>query len=82
MEQLMPAHWILKKVVTINRVARVVKGGRNFRFNTVVVVGDENGHVGVGAGKAAGIPEQYEGNRRCQEEYHKVPIVNTTIPTR
>lgn len=46
-----------EKVVTIRRVTKVVKGGRNFRFAAVVVVGDENGHVGAGMGKAVEIPE-------------------------
>ena len=46
-----------EKVVYINRVTKVVKGGRNFRFSALVVVGDENGHVGVGTGKSIEIPE-------------------------
>ena len=50
-------HDIKEKVVTINRVAKVVKGGRTFRFSALMVVGDGNGHVGCGTGKAAEIPD-------------------------
>lgn len=58
MKKIDPSALDLKdRVVTINRVTKVVKGGRNFRFAALVVVGDENGHVGVGLGKATEIPE-------------------------
>ena len=58
MKKIDPSTLDLKdRVVTINRVTKVVKGGRTFRFAALVVVGDENGHVGVGLGKAAEIPE-------------------------
>ena len=58
MKRIDPSTLDLKdKVVTINRVTKVVKGGRTFRFAALVVVGDENGHVGCGLGKASEIPD-------------------------
>ena len=66
-----------EKVVAINRVAKVVKGGRTFRFSAVVVVGDEKGHVGVGNGKAAEVPEAIQ---EAKKNLVEVPIVDTTVP--
>lgn len=70
-----------EKIVSINRVAKVVKGGRTFRFSVLVVVGDGAGHVGAGTGKAAEIPDAV---RKAIDDAKKnmitVPMVNTTIP--
>ena len=70
-----------EKVVAISRVAKVVKGGRNFRFSAVVVVGDENGHVGVGNGKAAEVPDAIKkAIQEAKKNLIDVPVVNTTVP--
>ena len=70
-----------EKVVNIGRVTKVVKGGRNFRFSALVVVGDENGHVGSGIGKAAEIPDAIrKGIDDAKKNLIKVPLVETTIP--
>ncbi|MBS4537339.1 30S ribosomal protein S5 [Clostridium sp. D2Q-11] len=70
-----------EKVVNINRITKVVKGGRNFRFSALVVVGDGNGHVGVGMSKAIEIPDAI---RKAIDDAKKhlirVPIIGTSIP--
>ena len=70
-----------EKVVAINRVAKVVKVGRTFRFSAVVVVGDGNGHIGVGNGKAAEVPDAIKkAIDEAKKNLVEVPIVGTTVP--
>ncbi len=70
-----------ERLVSVNRVSKTVKGGRNMRFSALVVVGDENGRVGAGMGKAAEIPEAIrKANEDAKKHLVNVPLEGTTIP--
>ncbi|MBQ8974085.1 MAG: 30S ribosomal protein S5 [Clostridia bacterium] len=70
-----------EKLVAVNRVSKTVKGGRNMRFSALMVVGDENGRVGCGMGKAVEIPEAIrKGTEAAKKSMINVPLDGTTIP--
>ena len=72
---------LCKKLIAVNRITKVVKGGRKMRFSALVVIGDENGRVGCGSGKANEVPEAIEkATAQAKKAMRKVSLVGTTIP--
>lgn len=72
---------IEEKLLAIDRITKVVKGGRRLRYRALVVVGDSNGHVGVGSSKATGVPEAIrKASTTAQNELIEVPLADSTIP--
>ena len=72
---------LVDRVVAINRVAKVVKGGRRFSFSALIVVGDQQGHIGAGLGKANEVPEAIrKGTEQAKKNLFKIPLAKGTVP--
>ncbi len=72
---------LVEKVVNVRRVTKVVKGGRNFRFSVLVVVGDGNGNIGIGTGKSSEVPEAInKASDEAKKNLVKISLVNGTLP--